>query len=418
MMLATRCPYCRTMFRVVQDQLKICNGIVRCGSCRQVFNGIEQLQSADAAVQAMGEQAREQMREPTRESAPASAPVQEKAAGPMAMPVRESAKKEPSWPASAEANPDPVTIVADPEWKNTQPAQVKPDEVKDDLKLILTPGEDPPVQSTRLSEPPVTLYDDEPASSSHAMDDPRITLDLHYDGRQEPGFVDEVGDDGHRERDFVEELSFPPTQLPRAQQDAGTPLIEAEDDDPAYTVDIRPQAAEPAFVQRAKKQERYGRMGKIAMALLIVGLLPALFLQTVDAFHLRIGAMFPGVRPVLVQVCSVMACQADLPAHIESVSIDSNELRSPTKGDKVFTLNVLLRNRSQLAQAWPNFELTLKDATETPIVRRVFGAREYLNGKQEITKGFAPNSEYSVKLQFEIESPLKPVGYEVYLFYS
>ena len=154
------------------------------------------------------------------------------------------------------------------------------------------------------------------------------------------------------------------------------------------------------------------------MFLLVLGLFPALILQTVDAFHLRIAAMFPGMRPVLAQVCHVIDCQADLPAHIESVSIDSNELRSPTKGEKAFTLNVLLRNRSQLAQAWPHVELTLKDATETPIVRRVFNPKEYLNGKPEMAKGLAANSEHAVKLQFEVEPPLKPVGYEVYLFYS
>ena len=43
MSLATRCPACGTIFRVVQDQLKVSEGWVRCGQCHEVFHGIEQL---------------------------------------------------------------------------------------------------------------------------------------------------------------------------------------------------------------------------------------------------------------------------------------------------------------------------------------------------------------------------------------
>ena len=43
MSLATRCTSCGTVFRVVQDQLKISEGWVRCGRCEQVFNALEGL---------------------------------------------------------------------------------------------------------------------------------------------------------------------------------------------------------------------------------------------------------------------------------------------------------------------------------------------------------------------------------------
>src|SRR5690348_690217 len=43
MVLATRCPHCRTTFRVVQDQLKLRGGLVRCGACKEIFNGVENL---------------------------------------------------------------------------------------------------------------------------------------------------------------------------------------------------------------------------------------------------------------------------------------------------------------------------------------------------------------------------------------
>ena len=43
MNLATRCSACGTMFRVVQDQLKVSDGWVRCGRCQAVFNAQESL---------------------------------------------------------------------------------------------------------------------------------------------------------------------------------------------------------------------------------------------------------------------------------------------------------------------------------------------------------------------------------------
>jgi predicted Zn finger-like uncharacterized protein len=47
MALATRCPNCSALFRVGAEQLKLRAGMVRCGSCRQVFNAIGCLDYVD-----------------------------------------------------------------------------------------------------------------------------------------------------------------------------------------------------------------------------------------------------------------------------------------------------------------------------------------------------------------------------------
>lgn len=47
MSLATRCSACGTVFRVVQDQLKVSEGWVRCGRCNEVFNALEGLFDLD-----------------------------------------------------------------------------------------------------------------------------------------------------------------------------------------------------------------------------------------------------------------------------------------------------------------------------------------------------------------------------------
>ena len=47
MSLATRCTVCGTAFRVVQDQLKVSEGWVRCGRCNEVFSALESLFDLD-----------------------------------------------------------------------------------------------------------------------------------------------------------------------------------------------------------------------------------------------------------------------------------------------------------------------------------------------------------------------------------
>jgi predicted Zn finger-like uncharacterized protein len=52
MALTTRCPHCATKFRVASDQLKLFGGIVRCGSCQEVFDGNAALIDPDAPADA------------------------------------------------------------------------------------------------------------------------------------------------------------------------------------------------------------------------------------------------------------------------------------------------------------------------------------------------------------------------------
>lgn len=49
MALATRCPSCHALFRVVADQLKLRGGLVRCGACGHVFDAIGTLSYLDDA---------------------------------------------------------------------------------------------------------------------------------------------------------------------------------------------------------------------------------------------------------------------------------------------------------------------------------------------------------------------------------
>ena len=50
MSLTTRCPACRTLFKVVPDQLRVSEGWVRCGQCSEIFDASLHLQQTPRAV--------------------------------------------------------------------------------------------------------------------------------------------------------------------------------------------------------------------------------------------------------------------------------------------------------------------------------------------------------------------------------
>ncbi|MFD2273684.1 DUF3426 domain-containing protein [Undibacterium arcticum] len=125
----------------------------------------------------------------------------------------------------------------------------------------------------------------------------------------------------------------------------------------------------------------------------------------------------PALQPVLDQVCANIDCRTRLAAQIDQLSIDANtELQTLTTGSDDFALVLLLRNRSSSNQSWPHIELTLNDANEQAVARRVFTPRDYLPVGQNVATGFAPQSEQPVRIQFAL-SQLKASAYRVAVFY-
>ena len=125
MSLATRCPACGTIFRVVQDQLKVSEGWVRCGQCHEVFHGIEALfdLDSDPVVAARRAAARAPLAPPPtrvfadqRASAPIPMPTP---AAPVAPPVAHqapvvSAPRPAAPPAPIASGPTPQSVPATP----------------------------------------------------------------------------------------------------------------------------------------------------------------------------------------------------------------------------------------------------------------------------------------------------------------
>ena len=175
-----------------------------------------------------------------------------------------------------------------------------------------------------------------------------------------------------------------------------------------------PESDEPEFVRRSRQQERSGRTRKIAMLAGSIVLLLVLVAQGAITFRNALAARFPAAKPALVSSCAVLGCRVELPAQIDNLVIETGELT--TLGGGAYAFTTQLRNQGAVAQAWPSLELSLTDANDKPLVRRVFTPRDYLAAGTPTASGLAPRVEQAIKLHFRVDD-LQPSGYHIAVFY-
>lgn len=422
MALATQCPHCHTTFRVAHDQLKLRSGLVRCGACKQIFNGIEHLVSPNAAETAPPQPAIDRTAAPT-ESDPAALPP----------------KSTPSSVDFVALDDEPAPAAAD--QTTMQPAD--DEAARPEQAPSISTEEDPLQRITLIDFTPMDAWEDDeqkepslaPATAELDLSIATPTLPAAMPASAPP--VDSAAPAAGAPQAPESEAAHAdgePTRLaataevaPSAvSEEAAMKEAEAEyeasaDEDADQEILEAPQAAggeedEPSFVITARKRQRRQRAMRIFMATGSLLLLAALVLQGAYVFRHQLAARLPAAKPALGQLCIFAGCELELPAQIDMVSIESSELQAVAAGENTFMLTLLLRNRSAITQAWPDIELTLNDTNENPLVRRVLMPQDYLPSRQAIKKGFAGNSEQPVKLRFEL-AQLKASGYRVYLFY-
>ena len=258
---------------------------------------------------------------------------------------------------------------------------------------------------------------DQEAPSSPSTADPRQEPTLDPDSRYDLDEADEealIQLAAARERDTTPQL---PTLLRAASapsQDHFAPQADVHSVEPPQPEVEAEDPDEPTFLKRDRRRERHGKTINIAMgvgSLLLVGALAA---QGLTTFRNQLAASYPGLKPTLQGICATLGCKIELPTQIDELVIEQGELQTLT--ETTFSFTTLLRNQSTTAQTWPHIELVLDDANDKAILRRVFTPRDYLGAEAALEKGFAPRSEQSVKLYFELKQ-LKASGYHIAVFY-
>ena len=175
-----------------------------------------------------------------------------------------------------------------------------------------------------------------------------------------------------------------------------------------------PEIDEPEFVRRGRQREQSGKSMRIALVAGSVLLLVALLLQAALGFRDVLAARYPALRPALVSTCALFGCSVGLPARPDALVIETGELI--TLGGNAYTMSTVLRNGGDLALAWPSIELTLNDGDDKPLVRRVFGPRDYVPQAAASPSGFGARAEQPVRIHFRLEG-VTPSGYHIAVFY-
>ncbi|NPC56111.1 DUF3426 domain-containing protein [Caenimonas soli] len=131
-----------------------------------------------------------------------------------------------------------------------------------------------------------------------------------------------------------------------------------------------PELHELSFVRQARREEFWQRRGVRATALVALTILGAMLaLQVVLHDRDRLAASDPGLRPLLARLCQPLNCSVRSPRQIDSLAIDSSAF-TKLAGDS-YRLSVTLKNQASTEVAMPALELTLTDAQDQAVVRRV-----------------------------------------------
>ena len=155
------------------------------------------------------------------------------------------------------------------------------------------------------------------------------------------------------------------------------------------------------------------------MGLLGLLLLSTLGLQVLRHERDRIAAAAPATLPWLQSLCSMSGCTVGLLKQIDAVVIDAssfNKLRSEG-GSDLYKLGLSLKNTGQLAVSMPHIELSLNDAQDQPLLRRVLSPQDF----GSVQNVLAPITEFAGGTTIAVDSKqlagARIAGYRVWAFY-
>lgn len=392
MALATKCPQCAALFRVVADQLKLRGGLVRCGQCRAVFDAIGSLTYVDDTALAQTRTITA-LTQPMAKSAATAAPRSsrtEPAATPAPLPTRRGPRTRP------------VPSTTSPGRHTLGPATT--------LRIAPTA--------------PATLAN---ASARRSASVPSASMDRNESDAKRDA-------QAKRERAFQEQaeavLGVPTLIAPGGRERVeassivdGIEVIELAalpsetEARPAPATRAPVAEEEPEFIRNNRSRTRRGFSiifggGSLLLAVLML-------VQLAVIYRSEVLASAPQARGALMQLCAVFGCTVGWPTQVDQLAVIGSELQT-IPGTDVLELTAVIRNRAAFRQALPAVEVTLTDALNRPIARKVFTPADYLAAAGEpssrIEDGLGSGSDYTIRLFFEARG-VQAAGFLVYPFF-
>jgi predicted Zn finger-like uncharacterized protein len=370
MSLVTRCTACGTVFRVVQDQLKVSSGWVRCGKCGEVFNALQTLFDLD------------------RDGPVASPPGTGSMGGATASSgaVREPSSGDFGRATSAERSAPPSGFgpLASPSGHASVHAG----------SATQVPGERPtPPSSFAVSAPsPV----DFPISV--------LPEDQQVESGRDDGSV-WPANGGHSR--WIEPELESGFDNPRGNASDSRQLVVAG----------APEAIgsdAPEFLREDRRRAFWSSplaRGLLSFAALMLGLL--MLAQVAIHERDRVAALWPSSRPLLAQWCRLAGCELlEAPRRLEAFTVESTSLTKAGSPTDAYRLSITLRNRAARSATLPSVELALTDTDGQLIARRALHPADFRIQRPVVP----PGSETT--LQLVMTTPKGRVnGYTIDLFY-
>lgn len=194
-----------------------------------------------------------------------------------------------------------------------------------------------------------------------------------------------------------------------ARGSAAAASLDADEDDlPAG----HPGIEEVSFVRAARRKAFWRRpLVRTFLGLLFVLLLGVLAVQVAVQERSRIAAMDARARPWLQQLCAQLGCTLAPRRQIADLVIDSSSFNK-ARGDG-YLLSVTVKSRAEIPLEMPAVELTLTDAQDQPVLRRVL-----LPADLAAPVELAARGEWSTSVSVVVTSGASRVsGYRVTTFY-
>lgn len=195
----------------------------------------------------------------------------------------------------------------------------------------------------------------------------------------------------------------------------------------SFSVDLSPKKVQDStdlsFVRVAKNKAFWERRKVITiLRAACVGLAGLLFFQVVFSQRNHIVAANPALTTTFESICQAVGCKIEPFKDIDAFKIDSSSFQKSqvTSSDatqaEIFALKLSLKNNAELAIAMPAVELTLTDANDKPVLRRVLLAKDFGFNADTLPASGDWNGAMTVALTPSVS--MAPItGYRVLLFY-